>query len=260
MPDLLLECTKVSKSYGGVKAVMEASIQVGSAEIVGLVGPNGAGKTTLVDVVTGQQSADSGTVHISGNKASGSLSRRARKLDFARTFQHPQLAADMTVRENLLIGCLGSHLGGFWSIARHAFSGIANPTPRWAEQRVTEIAAELALGSLNRPVSDLSLGEQRLVEVARALLRSPQMLLLDEPFAGGDLDTVEAMSRALKSFVGRGCGILLVDHNVDIVAGLVDKLILMDQGQVVFTGAAEQAMASEEMQNVYFGKVDGSHV
>ena len=254
MSESLLTCTDVNKSYGGVQAVKNVSLHVDRGEVVGLVGPNGAGKTTLVDVITGQQEADSGLIQVAGATLSGPPSKRARRSGFARTFQHPQLALDMTVRENLLVGAVGRRLGSLGGLVAAAVGGTLRPTRSDLERRIEQVAVDLGLGDVHREVADLTLGEQRLVEVARAMLRDPDVLLLDEPFAGGDLKGVAAMTTAVGRVVERGCGVLLVDHNIDIVAQLVDRMVLMDQGAVVFDGTPAEALASDEMRHVYFGE------
>lgn len=251
--EVLLSCTGVGKSYGGVHAVRDVSLQVRAGEIVGLVGPNGAGKTTLVDVITGQQQANAGDIRIGDARMSGPPSRRARLAGFSRTFQHPQLALDMTVRENILIGGVGERFGSPWRIFGAAVAGSFRPGTRAVNRRIAELAGDLGIADLHREVADLTLGEQRLVEVARALLRQPLVLLLDEPFAGGDPRGVSGMTNALSRIVEQGCAVLVVDHNVDIVASLVDRLVLMDQGRVAFQGTPAQALASAEMRAVYFG-------
>jgi branched-chain amino acid transport system ATP-binding protein len=249
----LLSCRGVSKAYGGVRAVQDVSLEVRAGEIVGLVGPNGAGKTTLVDVITGQQFADEGQIRIGDVELSGPPSRRARKAGFARTFQHPQLALDLTVRENILVGAVGDRFTSPWAVFRSALAGALSPATPALDERIAEVAAELSIGDLHRETGDLTLGEQRLVEVARALLRRPTALLLDEPFAGGDPRGVAGMTNALSRIVERGCGVLVVDHNVDIVAALVDRMVLMEQGRVVFDGPPQEALASPEMRLAYFG-------
>lgn len=253
MTQTLLTCTDINKSYGGVQAVKDVSLEVREGEIVGLVGPNGAGKTTVVDVITGQQQADSGDIRIGKRKLSGPPSQRARAAGFARTFQHPQLALDMSVRENLLVGAIGGSMGNLRGVLNRFLTGMVRPFSSSDEKKVAQVGADLGLGDLDRPTADLTLGEQRLVEVARAMLRVPEVLLLDEPFAGGDLRGVGAMTDALSRVLDRGCGVLLVDHNIDIVAGIVHRMVLMDQGAVVFQGAPQEALNSTEMREVYFG-------
>ncbi|WP_051265524.1 ABC transporter ATP-binding protein [Nakamurella lactea] len=255
--EVLLSCVDVGKSYGGVRAVRDVSLEVRAGEIVGLVGPNGAGKTTLVDVITGQQQANTGDIRIGAIEMTGSPSRRARLAGFSRTFQHPQLALDMTVRENILIGGVGERFGSPWRIFGQAVAGAFHPGTKALDRRIAELANDLGIHGLHREVADLTLGEQRMVEVARALLRRPRVLLLDEPFAGGDPRGVSGMTNALSRIVEQGCAVLVVDHNVDIVASLVDRLVLMDQGAVAFQGTPAQALASAQMRAVYFGGTAG---
>jgi branched-chain amino acid transport system ATP-binding protein len=251
--EVLLRCRGVNKSYGGVQAVRGVSLDVHAGEILGLVGPNGAGKTTLVDVITGQQRADSGDISIHDIPLRGLPSRRSRKAGFARTFQHPQLALDLTVRENILIGAVANSMRSPLRILGSAFRGAFNPATERIDHQIEALADELHLGGIDRYCADLTLGEQRLVEVVRALIRNPTVLLLDEPFAGGDVLGVAGMTHALQRIVERGCGILLVDHNVDIVAALVNRIVLMDRGAVVFDGDPAECLRSEAMREVYFG-------
>lgn len=251
MSELLLKCRDVSKSYGGVKALISADLEVNAGEIVGLVGPNGAGKTTLVDCITGQQFADKGDIRLRDIPLAGAPSKRARTAGLARTFQHPQLSLDMTVRENLVLAAASHYFDSTTGIVRSLMLGKRRITE--IHDRVSEVAEQMHIDRLDRLVEDLSLGEQRLVEVARASLRTPNLLLLDEPFAGGDLRSVAAMTEVVRQTAESGCGVLVVDHNVDIVAALVHRMVLMDQGQIVFNGDPAEAMASQEMRDVYFG-------
>jgi branched-chain amino acid transport system ATP-binding protein len=253
VPELLLSCRDVNKAYGGVQAVSDACLEVRAGEILGLVGPNGAGKTTFVDVITGQQRADSGTMRIGTVELTGSPSKRSRLAGLARTFQHPQLALDLTVRENILLGGIATAMASPLRVVAQVFAGAFRPSTTAIDVEIVGLADELQLTGLDRLCADLTLGEQRLVEVARALLRKPTVLLLDEPFAGGDVRGVAGMTHALERIVERGCGILVVDHNVDIVASLVHRIVLMDQGRVVFDGDPDACLRSPEMRQVYFG-------
>jgi branched-chain amino acid transport system ATP-binding protein len=249
----LLDARSLSKSYGGIRAVTDVSIQLVAGEVLCLVGPNGAGKTTLVDLLTGVQSSDSGSLSLQGARLRGRPARRAQA-GLARTFQHPQLALTLTVRENILLGRMAKEMSGLGSmLATLVRSVVRVITPADADI-VDELAADLGIDGLDRLCADLTLGEQRLVEVARALAQDPAILLLDEPFAGSDAHGVHAVSQAIRNVAGRGHGVVLVDHNVDIVASLADRIVLMDQGRVVFDGDPTECLQSEEMQMVYFGE------
>jgi branched-chain amino acid transport system ATP-binding protein len=240
------------KRYGGVVAVDRADIHVAPGECLGLVGPNGAGKTTLVDLVTGAQSSDGGTLELRGRPLSGSAAARSRQ-GLARTFQHPQLALDLTVRQNLALGRTARRMSSVRGMVAGLLSGFLRVRDDATDAAVEEAAAEVRLTDIDRTCGDLSLGEQRLAEVARAVLQDPLVMLLDEPFAGADANGVAGVSEAIRTVKGRGYAVILVDHNVDLVASLVDRIMLLDAGRVAFDGDPQACLRSEEMQQVYFG-------
>ncbi len=252
MVEKLLEGKGLVKRYGGVVAVDGADIHLAPGEILGLVGPNGAGKTTLVDMISGAQNADEGTLSLQGKKLSGPPSKRARS-GLARTFQYPQLALDLTVRENLAVGRIGPRMSTVRQMVLGACRGMVRTTNAADDRALAEIVAEVRVEGLDRPCRDLSLGEQRLTEVARAVAQDPLVMLLDEPFAGSDARGVAGISEAIRTVKERGHAVILVDHNVDLVASLVDRIMLLDRGRVVFDGDPAACLASSEMQAVYFG-------
>ena len=256
-PVVLLEGSGLEKHYGGVVALSDVSIRLGAGEVLGLVGPNGAGKTTLVDVISGTQSANAGTLTLRGKRLSGPASRRA-KHGLARTFQYPQLALDLTVEDNLLLGRVAKRHGSLLRMISGAFRGSFWVAPASDASAIAAIAAELGIEGLDRMAGDLTLGEQRLLEVGRALGQDPLVLLLDEPFAGSDSSGVAGVIEVIRTVQRRGHGIILVDHNVDLVASLVDRIMLLDRGQVVFDGDPRECIASPEMQRVYFGVAVGA--
>jgi branched-chain amino acid transport system ATP-binding protein len=137
-----------------------------------------------------------------------------------------------------------------------AFAGMVRPAAVADYQAINDIAAELGIERLDRHAGDLTLGEQRLLEVGRALGQDPLVLLLDEPFAGSDAHGVAGIIDVIRTVQRRGHGVILVDHNVDLVAGLVDRIILLDRGRAVFNGGPKECLASPEMQRVYLGVVE----
>lgn len=250
--EILLEGNGLTKRYGGVVALDDVSITLRAGEVLGLVGPNGAGKTTLVDLISGAQSATSGDLRVGDKPLAGSPSKRA-KAGLARTFQHPHLALDLTVRDNLIVGLAAKRHRTIGRMLAGMVKGMVKGTAYDDHAVLETLAAELNLGDLNRQARDLTLGEQRLAEVVRALAQDPRVMLLDEPFAGSDSSGVDGIIEALRTVQGRGHGVILVDHNVDLVASVVDRIMLLDQGRVRFDGDPRACLASSEMQTVYFG-------
>ncbi len=248
---VMLEGEGLTKRYGGVVALDEVSLQVRAGEILGLVGPNGAGKTTLVDVITGAQAANAGTLTLQGAPIRGSASRRAR-LGLARTFQHPLLASELSVVENIVTGVSARRMSRLHhQILAMMIGAISGPGTDYAT--AARLAADVGIDNIERLCADLTLGEQRLVEVARALAQDPLVMLLDEPFAGADSAGIHGTTEAIRAVQARGHAVILVDHNVDLIARLANRVMLLDRGRVVFTGTPAQCLASREMQSVYFG-------
>lgn len=247
----LLAVSGVTKRYGGVTAVDDVSFELPAGRVLGLVGPNGAGKTTLVDCIVGTQSATSGTVELDGRSPGSGPTQRAQA-GLARTFQHPQLALDLTPVENIVPGLVGRRIGSYAGSIRELLRGLSG-TPRAVLQEAAELAAEYGVTTDDVPTGDLSLGNQRLVEIARAMAARPKVLLLDEPFAGSDPQGIAAVSRAIHQVRDSGRSVVLVDHNVDLIADLSDTVVLLADGRVAFRGDPQECMRSPEMQAVYFG-------
>ncbi|MFD4181130.1 ABC transporter ATP-binding protein [Rhodococcus sp. NPDC058514] len=247
----LLEVRGLTKSYGGLRAVDDVSFTVAPGEVIGLVGPNGAGKTTLVDCIFGTQQADAGSVRLAGRALTGGSDRRARQ-GLSRTFQHPQLALELTAVENIVPGIYGhrmrSPLHSLWWALKGPFED-----PAVADRRARAVAAEYSITDTTSNCGDLSLGGQRLVEVARAMATDPQVLLLDEPFAGADHNGIAAIAGAVRQIQQQGRGVVLVDHNVDLIAELATTVVLLNFGAVAFHGSPEECLASDAMREVYFG-------
>lgn len=248
-----LQCESLTKHYGGVHAVRDASFCVHAGETVGLVGPNGAGKSTVIDLIAGVQRPDSGRTLVDGRVLRGGPWRRAHTGGLGRTFQHPQLAPDLTVRENLLLSVTSRGLYGPVGQIRYLLSGLVKPTNSAAEAEVRRLAADLGIDDVERRCADLDLGTMRVVEFARTLAQHPKVLLLDEPFVGSDAATLDHVTAAINRVREAGSGVILVDHNVDLVASLVDRIVLMSWGEIVFDGDPAECLASDEMRRVYFG-------
>lgn len=254
MSEVLLSGTGLGKNYGGVIALSDVAFEVREGEVLGLVGPNGAGKTTLVDLITGAQTANGGELTLRGKRLKGPAAVRAR-LGLARTFQHPLLPPDLSVIEVLASGVHSSRLSNVWQMIYRFFRAMVTGPDRDYEAAAV-LAEELGVEHLDRLCGDLTLGQQRLVEVARAVAQEPTVMLLDEPFAGADPNGIVGIIDAIRKVQSRGYGVILVDHNVDLLAGLVDRVMLLEQGRVVFDGDPQECLASDTMKRVYFGGDD----
>lgn len=250
-----LSCRGISKNFGGLRALDEVTLDFHHGEVLALVGPNGAGKSTLIDVLTGFVRADSGRVQLGNQRLAGRAWRRARKGRMRRTFQHPKLARNLTMEENVLIGALGVGCGSARGVA------ISLARPAWGSRiraaRNTTAASFAELGLHPRHVTErMSVGEQRLTELARALGASPDIVFFDEPFAGADAAGMERMGAAIRALADSGTAVIVVDHHVDVLADLADRMVLMFQGATVFDGDPHEGLRSKQMRVVYFGETD----
>jgi branched-chain amino acid transport system ATP-binding protein len=245
-----LSISRVTKRYAGVTALNSISLTVRPGEILGLLGANGAGKTTLLDIVGGEQTPDEGTVTLGGRTLTGPPYSRAR-LGLSRTFQHPKVSGELSVLENVAVGLAVSQLSGFamtWSMLWAVVGGKAS-----YRTRAREACEEVGLRSLERPAQLLSFGELRLLEVARALVQKPQMLLLDEPFPGVEDDGIARLAAAIQKAASAHRSVVLVDHNISLVEGLVGRVVLLARGEIAFEGSVRDCLASPAFQEEYVG-------
>jgi branched-chain amino acid transport system ATP-binding protein len=247
----LLEVREVRKTFGGIAAISDVSLRVGQGEIVGLVGPNGAGKTTLFNCVCGQLRPDGGSIELAGQELLGMPTYRRARLGIGRTYQRVEIFPDMTVRDHLLVAVRArGRTGRLWK-------DLLNRSAPTAEERARVDATLELVGIADRadsPVSALGLGSCRLVELARALAAEPLLLLADEPSSGLDVHETAELAGVLKLLQReRGMAMLLVEHDLGMVADVVDRAVVMDLGAVIAEGTFDQVMAQPAVRHAYLG-------
>ena len=249
----LLVVDQVTMTFSGITALSGVSLSVGERELVGLIGPNGAGKTTLFNCVSGALRPQEGTMRLGGASLRGLPAHRRARLGLGRTFQRIELFAGMTAREHLLVAERARRRSGaLWK----DILGLAKPS---ADERA-RVDATLDLLGLNRdadrPIESLSLGRGRLVEVGRALMTEPRLLLLDEPSSGLDRDETRALTETLRAVhAERGTAMLLVEHDIDMVLELVERIYVLDFGTMIAEGPAQAVLSDAKVREAYLGEM-----
>ncbi|RNL65373.1 ATP-binding cassette domain-containing protein [Nocardioides marmoriginsengisoli] len=242
----------VGLAFGGVRAVDGVSLTVVPETIVAIIGPNGAGKSSVVNLISGVYAVQGGTVRLGGDVLQGVPSYRRSRLGVARTFQTPILSPDLTVTDNVLVGSEQTALG--------SCAGAVVPTPssrRRHQRDLLDVAAALELVGLSevagRTADELSYGQQRLVELARALVSRPRLLVLDEPAAGLNPTEIAALATILERLRGQGLSILLVEHHMDLVRRIADHVVCMIDGRVAVAADADTVLADPQVVSAYLG-------
>lgn len=250
----VLECTNVRKTYGGVVALHDVNFHVNEGEVLGLVGANGSGKSTLLDLICGVQPYDSGEITFEGTSLKKRSTSDIIRRGISRTFQLPQVARELTVRENVICGLGAEYLRSTRRVIAQTFTGLANRATE-LESGVDDVCERIGLTGLDRHVERVSFGEMRLIEVARALVQKPKLLLLDEPFPGVDDKGLAGVLSALRVIAQEGTAVVLIDHNVDIVASNVDRIVLLADGEIVIDGDPQTATKAPIFLERYIGVV-----
>jgi branched-chain amino acid transport system ATP-binding protein len=237
-PGASLRASSVSRSFEGVQALRDVSLELGPGEVVGLIGPNGAGKSTLVNVLSGFDRPSSGRVLLEEQDVTRWSAHRRGRHGLSRTFQHSHAFRGLTVRENVEVSALGVGASG-----------------RKASRRADELLELLGLAEYaERPASQLSHGDERRLGVARALATGPRYVLMDEPAAGLPEAEVPDFAAAVSAVRDRGAGVLLVDHNVALVLEVCERIHVLDQGTTLAEGTPAEIRVHLGVAAAYLGE------
>jgi branched-chain amino acid transport system permease protein len=246
----LLEVNNARKEFGGVIAVNDVSFDVRPHEIVALIGPNGAGKSTTFNLITGVLRATAGSISVLGKKTFNAPPQDIVRLGISRTFQHVKLVPDMSVLENVAIG---AHLRGRAGALKSMFRLDRTDEAKLLAEAARQIERVGLSGQIDQPAGSLSLGQQRIVEIARALCVDPMLLLLDEPAAGLRHMEKQRLAALLRELRDGGMSVLLVEHDMGFVMNLADRVVVLDFGTKIAEGTPQAIKTNPEVIKAYLG-------
>jgi len=251
----LLDVTGLGRSFGGLRAVDDVSFGLAEGSIKAVIGPNGAGKTTLFNLLSGSLRSDSGTVLFDGRAVHGKRPHEVAALGIARTFQHVRLFHQMSALDNVMVGAHRTGRAGF-------LAGMLHLPWTWAEERVLRDRAMEALAFVgaahlaDADATSLAYGQQRAVELARALALKPRLLLLDEPAAGLNMHETRELGALIGRIRDRGVTVLIVEHDMSLVMKISDEILVLSYGRKIAEDEPLAIQKNEEVVRVYLGSGD----
>jgi branched-chain amino acid transport system ATP-binding protein len=252
MSEVLFECRSVGKHFGGVQALKDVSLSIRSGEIYGLIGPNGAGKTTFFNVLTGLYPRDGGELLFCGRKLNVASPHEVAAAGIARTFQNIRLFANMTALENVMVGRhVRSRAGVVGAVLRTRRTRAEEAA---IEQRSLELLHYVGIADrANDAARNLPYGDQRRLEIARALATDPKLLALDEPAAGMNATETAALRTIIEGIRADGVTVLLIEHDVKLVMGLCDRVAVLDYGEKIAEDVPERVQRDHRVIEAYLG-------
>jgi branched-chain amino acid transport system ATP-binding protein len=255
MSEAILSLDNVTMRFGGVSALESVSFHIERGEILGLIGPNGAGKTTCFNVITGVYQATSGDVTFKGGSLKGRKRYQITKGGIARTFQNIRLFPDMSAIDNVLVGADAHHRSGAISAMLHL--GVHRREEREGREKALELLTFVGIADRSEDAArNLPYGYQRRLEIARALATEPALLCLDEPAAGFNPAEKLQLMELIRTIRSRGYTVLLIEHDMSLVMGVTDRIVVLDFGKKIAEGSPEEIRTNPEVIAAYLGVPD----
>ncbi|MBS0452868.1 MAG: ABC transporter ATP-binding protein [Proteobacteria bacterium] len=249
----MLQIDGVSRHFGGLKVLQEVNLEVPRGGVFGLIGPNGAGKTTVFNLTTGLLPTTGGTIRFEGRDIAGMRPHQITRSGIARTFQNIRIFKEMSLLENVMVG-MHAHMR-YGPLGLLAGSGLFRSEERRARERARELLSWVKLDHKTSDAADnLSYGEQRKLELARALATEPKLLLLDEPVAGMNASEKTDLMHEIRNISARGYTIFMIEHDMRFVMGLCEHIAVLNFGRIIARGGPEQIRNDPQVIEAYLGR------